>query len=85
MINQTSTSCKNCMVLIRMLVLKGLVENVRIYAKHVKGTSNILANSLSRNKLQLFHKDCEKIGKCMEESNTPVPQQLWPMQNIWKY
>ena len=30
MINITSTSCKYCMVLIRLIVLNGLVENVRI-------------------------------------------------------
>ena len=36
MINFTTTSCKNCMVLIRIIVLKGLVENVRVFAKHVK-------------------------------------------------
>ena len=31
MINLTTTSCKNCMVLIRMIVLKGLVENVKSF------------------------------------------------------
>ena len=40
MIKITSTSCRNCMVLIRILVLKGLIENVRIFAKHVKGVKN---------------------------------------------
>ena len=33
MINQTTTSCKNCMVLIRMIVLKGLVENVENFCQ----------------------------------------------------
>ena len=40
MINLTSTSCKNCMVLIRVIVLKGLIENVRIFARHVPGVLN---------------------------------------------
>ena len=56
MINMTTTSCKNCMILIRILVFKGLIENVRIFAKHIKGTKNILADNLSRNRIDLFHK-----------------------------
>ena len=73
------------MVLIRILVLKGLVENVRIYAKYVKGTKNIFADSLSRNKLILFHKDCLKAGKIMDEHNTPIPGAIWPIDKIWKH
>ena len=60
MINITSTSCKNCMVLIRIIVLKGLMDNVRIFAKHVKGISNGLADSLSRNKIDSFHQMCKQ-------------------------
>ena len=32
MINTTSSNCANCMILIRMIVLKSLIENVRIFA-----------------------------------------------------
>ena len=41
MINYTTTSCKNYMVLIRIIVLRGLIDNVRIFAMHVKGTKNV--------------------------------------------
>ena len=34
------------MALLRMIVLKGLVENVRVFARHVKGTKNDLADSV---------------------------------------
>ena len=34
MVNDTASRCRNCMVLIRLLVLEGLVWNVRIRAKH---------------------------------------------------
>ena len=63
MINITSTSCKNCMVLIRIIVLKGMLENVRIFARHVKGIKNDLADSLSRDKIELFTKLCEERKK----------------------
>ena len=84
MINMTSTSCKNCMVLIRCIVLKGLIDNVRVFAKHVEGSKNVLADSLSRNKLIYFHKQCIKEGRIMEINHTQVPQEIWPISKIWK-
>ena len=36
MINSTSSRCRNCMVLLRILVLEGLICNTRIFAKHVR-------------------------------------------------
>ena len=84
MINFTTTSCKNCMVLVRILVLKGLVENVRIFARHVRGVDNGLADSLSRNKIKEFHKLCNEAGKLMEPSAVPVPEAIWPINKIWK-
>ena len=83
MINITSTSCKNCMVLIRILVLKGLIENVRIFAKHVAGVKNVLADNLSRNRIDLFHKNCIILGKHMHSNPTPIPEAIWPIQKIW--
>ena len=48
MINSTTSSCKQCMVLIRIIVLYSLMEEVRVYAKHVRGSSNIFSDLLSR-------------------------------------
>ena len=84
MINIISTSCKNCMVLIRILVLKGLVENVRIFARHVKGVRNTLADSLSRNKISHFHALCRKQDRIMDEFQTPIPEAIWAVSKIWK-
>ena len=85
MINITSTSCKNCMVLIRILVLKGLIENVRIFAKHVEGIKNTLADNLSRNRLDLFYENAKKMGKTMNKKATQVPEAIWPVEKIWKH
>ena len=84
MINQTTTSCKNCMVLIRILVLKGLIENVRIFAKHIEGVKNVLADSLSRNKLQAFFTTCKKNGRKICLKPTSVSNVIWPVTKIWK-
>ena len=84
MINLTTTSCKNCMVLIRMIVLKGLVENIRIFARHVKGVKNDLADSLSRNRILQFKKLCKDQGKEIDNMPTPIPEVLWPIEKLWR-
>ena len=84
MINNTSSSCKNCMVLIRMIVLKGLIENVRVFARHVEGVKNELADSLSRNKIEYFKELSNHLGRTWDEKPTSVPEQLWPISKIWK-
>ena len=84
MINYTTTSCKNCMVLIRIIVLKGLVENVRVFARHVQGSKNIFADSLSRNKLNYFKEKCIEHGKVIDLLPTVVPSPIWPVSKIWK-
>ena len=43
MINNSSSTCKNCMVLIRIIVFQGLLHNVRMYARHVKTKDNGVA------------------------------------------
>ena len=82
MINATSTSCRNCMVLIRMIVLKGLIENVRIFARHVKGSKNSLVDSLSRNKIKYFHQLCLEQNRQMEDSQTELPDAMWTLDKL---
>ena len=47
MLNSSSSRCKHCMVLIRLVVLTGLVNNIKISCKHVKTKSNGRADALS--------------------------------------
>ena len=81
MINNTTSSCKNCMYLIRIIVLHGLINNVRIYAKHVRGASNEIADSLSRGKLTRFFELTANLN--FDKNPTSVPSILWPMSKIW--
>ena len=41
MMNSTTSSCKNCMVLIGMITHRSLLWNFRVFAKLVKGSTNI--------------------------------------------
>ena len=79
MVNNTSSSCMNCMVLIRILVLKCLTENVRVFAKYVRSKDNYASDLLSRLKIKKFL----DIGG-WDEYPTEVPQHMWPIKKIWK-
>ena len=72
------------MVLIRLIVLTGLKENVRIFAKHVSGVSNGLADSISRNKIAYFHKLCKDKGRIMQDHPVDISPVIWPLNKIWK-
>ena len=82
MINNNSSKCKNCMILIRILVTYCLVHNIRVYAEYVETSMNKEADALSRLKLR-------KIFQHTKGNNdpypTPIPEQLWPMTKIWIY
>ena len=81
MINSAVGKTNNCMVLIRIIVLKCLVENVKLSAKYVKSEDNIFADQLSRGKLDLFRRDSK--GK-YELVPTPIPEEIWPVTKIWQ-
>ena len=80
MVNNTTSSCPNCMILIRKLVLKGLVENVRIYAKYIKSEENTASDFLSRLKLEKFH----QLRPDWDTVQTPIPEEMWPVTKLWK-
>ena len=80
----TTSGCKNCMTLIRLIVHECLVHNVRIFAKHVRSASNYLADSLSRFQMTRFWDDVEKDGREMDSDPQPIPEVIWLVEKIWK-
>ena len=79
MINNSTSKCKNCMVLIRHLVLEGLYCNTRVYAKYVRTKENCKADALSRLQWERF----SKLAKDMNPHPTSIPCSIWPMEKIW--
>ena len=80
MVNNNSSSCKNCMVLIRILVLHSMKMNARVYAKYVTSRDNKILDLLSRLKIDTF----KKLTKDdFEPTSTAVPGELWPMSKLW--
>ena len=82
MINNVTSGCKNCMVLVRLTVLHGMLNNIKISAKYVESKRNKIADSLSRLQFQQFATLARKRGD-MDEQPTNVPNEIWPMDKIW--
>ena len=83
MVNHTTSKCKNCMVLIRLIVLHSLIHNVRIYCRYVESRKNVEADLLSRLRIQKFKE--VTANQNMEDEPTPVPDSIWPIETIWKF
>ena len=80
MINKMSTPCKNCMNLLRILILKGMVENVRIFSKHLPRKFNQNSDWLSKGEIAKFK--AANAG-LIDETETNIPEELWPVSKIW--
>ena len=80
MINNSTSSCKNCMVLIRMIVLQGLLHNVKITARHVPGKFNKFADHISRMRIDRFKEISN--GK-YNDLPVSVPDNLKNMSKLW--
>ena len=79
MVNNCSARCKNCMILIRKLVLDGLRNNRRVFVKFVPSKQNYLADCLSRLKLTAF----QRAAPNMRQFPDKPTSEIWPLSNIW--
>ena len=82
MINNNSSKCRNCMVLIRIIVLQGLMHNTKIMAKHVIGKTNIFSDSLSRLKYKDFRRIARQQGRKFDNKPTENPRLSIPNGKI---
>ena len=83
MVNSTTSSCPNCMVLIRKLVLKSLEMNTRIFCKWIVGAQNFRADFLSRQRISEFRKYVTKHNIITDEYPTTLHSELWPASKLW--
>ena len=82
MINQTSSSNRNCMILIRIFVLYCLKNNVLVTARYIKSADNTFSDMLSRHQYQQFWRLARKTGKNFNRKSTPVPELLLPIGKL---
>ena len=82
MVNNSTSSCGRCMILIRILVLKQLEFNFRLAVRHVRSAKNEVADCLSHLKLQHFHKVLRPKFH-LRAVPEPLPMTLWPVTKVW--
>lgn len=80
MVNNLSSSCRNCMFLLQILVLNRLQFNRRIAAVYVSTKDNFLSDSLSR--LQFKH--FRKLGSQMNDFPEKLNESIWPVSKLWQ-
>ena len=83
MINATTSNCKNCMVLLRIIVLHALTNNVKVNVKHVPGVLNCFSDMLSRMQYKQFWRKAKKEGRKFSNKHTTICDELWPMSKLW--
>ena len=80
MVNNTTSSCPNCMFLLRILMLNGLRHNRRVFARYISTKDNFLSDALSRQKISLFKKQAPWARRYPDA----VHPDLWPASKIWQ-
>ena len=82
MINSMSSSCINCMYLLRLLTLNNLVNNRRVFAQYISSQDNFLSDSLSRLQIQRFF---HLAPKNIDMHPTSISPLVWPVSKIWQF
>ena len=81
MVNNITSSCPQCMYLLRLLVFNGLIHNCRVFVKYINTKNNFLADALSCLDLPRF---CRLGGNMMNTFPDNVHHSLWPLTKIWQ-
>ena len=81
MVNKLTSKCRNCMVLLRKLMLNNLQFNRRVFVSFVDTKSNFLADSLSRGQWNHFRKLSCNLQ--MDEKAEELLSELWPASKLW--
>ena len=85
MINNSSSSCKRCMVLVRMITLRSLEFIMRIFAKYIKTSDNYFSDALSRGQMTQFWSLADEQGKTFDRQLRGIPCELTPiLGKLWK-
>ena len=80
MVNNCASSCKNCMYLLRLIMLDNLTYNRRIFVSYIKSADNDLSDVLSHLQLQHFWK---LAPPWMDSHPTHISADVWPVSKIW--
>ena len=79
-INNMTSGCPHCMVLVRILALNNLKFNRRLSARFISTKNNYLSDALSRGQLTRFR----RLGAHMNEYPDTLTELIWLMQKVWQ-
>lgn len=81
MVNETTSLCKHCMILIRLLVLAALENNVVYEVDYIESKHNRWSDLLSRMKWNRFR---EESGESVNLVRVLVPEHMLPVAKFYK-
>ena len=81
MVNNNTSKCSKCMILIRIIVMESMNYNTRVFAKFVRSKDNGKSDALSRLQLGRFRKLSTQDNMNTEPSQ--IPESMWPMRKVW--
>ena len=84
MLNKMTSTCKNCMYLIRLITFDNLIHIQRIFARYIKSSQNDLADSLSRMQLNRFWKLVRDKNLTVNKFPSEISPQVWSVTAIWQ-
>ena len=80
MVNNLTSSCMQCMKLLRILALQGIRNGRRVKVAFSKSKNNVLADALSRLDFARFWHNAPKT---MHPTPCEMRVMLWPIEKIW--
>lgn len=80
MLNKSTSSCRVCMIMLRLITLWSMKFNTRIFCTHLKSEDNTKADLLSRNKIQEF---LWFAGDSVQKEREKLNDALWPFKREW--
>ena len=79
MVNSLTSKCPQCMKLIRLITLDGIIRNRRVFVQYIASKSNLLPDALSRLNFEKFW----KYSKTMMKFPDTINNQIWPAEKNW--
>ena len=82
MLNKLSSSCHNCLQLLRILTLNNLINDRRVFAVYVRSADNDLADSLSHLQFKHFW---SLAPRTMDKNPSAISSLVRPTSRVWGY
>ena len=81
MINSQVSRCRNCMYLLRLMIMNNLVNNRKVYAKYIRSEDNDLSDVLSSLQFKRFW---NIAPESMSKTPSMISPLVWLASKIWQ-